>query len=450
MTTRPATGDSVTVVGCGRSGVAVTRLLLAHGAVVTIVDDAPRERLRESAAAEQLPVACRFGAPVDAPLPDAGWIVVSPGVPTDTPRFARAVAAGSTLVGELAFASWYCSVPMLVVTGTNGKTTTATLLHHILEAAGVSAVLAGNVGRAFSGVVADVTAEQVVVLEASSFQLEHALGFAPRVGAILNLTPDHLDRYPDFQAYVAAKRTLWDRLPDGSLAVANADDPAVASETASYTGRLAWFGTHAPATPAMTVDRQTVVFHRDGGRTPVLPVADIPLLGPHNVSNVLAALACASDICDDLTGLAEGVRTFQPVEHRLQPVCEVAGVLYVNDSKATNVSATRTALEAISRPTVLLLGGRGKGTGYRELRPLLQTRVRQLVVFGEDASQILADVGDCVPTAEVESLAEAVARAAEAAEPGDAVLLSPACASFDMFRDFEERGQAFRALVEAL
>lgn len=344
-------------------------------------------------------------------------------------------------------ASWYCPAPMFVVTGTNGKTTTATLLHHMLRAAGIPAVLAGNVGTAFSGVVLDVTPQGVVVLEMSSYQLEHATNFAPRVGAILNVTPDHLDRYGSFDAYVAVKRGLWNMLESGGLAVANADDLRIAKEAASHTGRVTWFGLGAEHPSAVTVLDGTITASVDDVRVPIVPVEDIPLLGEHNVSNVLAALACALEVCDDVAALAAGVRSFTPVEHRLEPVCERDSVLYINDSKATNVSATLKALEAMTRPTVLLLGGRGKGAGYRELRACITARVRQLVVYGEDAEQILVDVGDLVATHEAPTFADAVLVAARSATAGDVVLLSPACASFDMFTDFEARGHEFKRLV---
>ena len=451
MPIQPKPGSTAVVVGCGRSGIAATRLLRSRGVSVTVVDDALRTTLGEGPdAVESVGATCRFGQPATTPLPEAQWIVVSPGVPTRTPRFAAATAAGATMIGEVALASWYCPAPMLVVTGTNGKTTTATLLHHLLCAAGLRSVLAGNVGTAFSGVVDAMDAEQLVVLEVSSYQLEHASGFAPLVGAVLNLTPDHMDRYDSFDDYVAVKCALWSMLRDDGCAVANTDDPRTVHEAAAVQRPVRWFGYDTEQADGATVAGDHVVLRRGGEESAVLPVGEIPLVGRHNVSNVLAALACASWVCDDLPALAEGVRTFQPVAHRLEPVAEVAGVQYVNDSKATNVTATATALSAMSRPVVLLMGGRGKGARYAPLRPLLTERVRHLVVYGEDAPQILAELADAVSTTEAAGFDAAVAAAAAAAMTGDVVLLSPACASFDMFPNFEARGHAFRALVEAL
>lgn len=451
MNRTPAPGSTVLVYGCSRSGVAAAGLLRAKGAEVIVLDDVPRERLgRAPATVEAVGATCLCGPQPEGAIPQADLLVLSPGIPATHPVIARLAQAGTAIVGEVAFASWYCPAPMLVVTGTNGKSTTATLLHHMLGRAGVRSVLAGNVGTAFSGIVQDVDKDQVVVLEVSSYQLEHAAGFAPRVGAILNLTPDHLDRYATFDDYVAAKRGLWALLADDGVAVANADDPRVVQEAASLGTPITWFGFAASEQPACTVDAEYLVWRRGGFQEPLLPVDDIPLLGRHNVSNVLAAYACALEVCDDTAGLAEGVRTFTPVEHRLEPVREVGGVLYINDSKATNVMATVTALAAMTRPTVLLLGGRGKGTGYQDLRAGIADRVRHLVVYGEDAEAVLADVGDVAPVTEAHAFDEAVAAATRAAEPGDVVLLSPACASFDMFPNFEERGWAFKRLVEGV
>lgn len=444
-----ALGREVAVVGLGRSGVAVTRLLRAHGIRVYASDLSTK---REGDAA-LLRAECGDAVHVDVGRHDldriasAAALVLSPGVPPDVPPVARARAAGVEVVAELQVgldalpgASW------IGVTGTNGKTTTTTLIGALLEAAGRRSAACGNIGTPVSGVaLADPPAEWLAV-ELSSFQLHDSDDLHPVVGVLTNLAPDHLDRYPDLASYYADKARLFAHANASSIWVSNLDDAASRRMVEAVPGRHLTFSVQHRA-DGWYDRRHDALMISD---RLLLPRGDFTPLGDHNVANALAAALATHAAGVPLDVIAAGLRAFVPLDNRMEPVATVRDVLWLNDSKATNIASTRVALEAMDRPYVLLLGGRHKGEPYTSLLPALAERAVAVVAYGESGDLVLADLGAHLRVYREEGLADAVGHAARLAPRGGAVLLSPACSSYDQFDNYEERGAAFRALVRAL
>ena len=472
-------GARVTVVGGARSGVAVARLLAGRGAEVFLTEHGAGDGL-----AEQLgDIAFEAGGHTPRAM-EADLMVLSPGVPTTSPLVVSAQEAGIPVVGEIEVASWFCPGPIIAVTGSNGKTTTTSLIAHVLETAGVKHVVAGNIGTAFSDHIGEIDEETWVVLEVSSFQLDHIATFRPRVAVLLNVTPDHLDRYGgDFERYAAAKYRLFENQTAQDWLVYNLDDEHVREhvQRAAQTRGLAPlpFSTHRQPEPGAFVrqaggeETLTLVLpHRDpalraqGPLTPTDPVfrddsfmpsQHLALRGRHNLYNSLAAavVARAVEIRSDV--VRQSLTSFEGVPHRLERVRTVGGIAYVNDSKATNVNAVWYALESFathedgSPSVVLIAGGRDKGNDYGPLHRLVGEKVKGIVAIGEGADKVLTELGGLAEhTAHAASMAEAVQYAGLMAEAGDTVLLSPACASFDMFDNYEHRGEVFKDLVRSL
>ncbi len=446
-------GREAAVIGLGRSGRAAALLLAQHGVDVYASDSGSTPALADSAAAiATAGIATQVGGHDLARIARACVLVVSPGVPPDAPPLTAARAAGVAIVSELDLAlTALPEAAIIAVTGTNGKSTTTALIAHLLRALGHDAVAAGNIGIPLSTFARRPTPPAWFALEVSSFQLHDTQRLAPRVGVLTTLSPDHLDRYDSLEAYHADKARLFQHATPASRWVSNADQPAVRAMVAGVAGTHATFSTEARDADAW--------FDRDVGELIVdhevlLPRHELALLGDHNVANVFAA-ALAVTRADPghahpsaRARLADAVRSFTALTHRLEPVGEVDGVLWINDSKATNVDSATVAVAGMQRPTILLLGGRHKGSSYRALAPVLAPWVRQVVAFGEAAPLIEADLAGLVPVERCEGgFASVIARARALAQRGDAVLLSPACSSFDMFENYEVRGAEFRRLV---
>ncbi len=451
---RIARGE-VAVVGLGRSGSAVARLLRRERARVYASDGAASAGVR--AGAEALRAlgadAVAGGHDLDR-IARAAVLVVSPGVSPDAPPLARARAAGVPIVSEVEVALAYLPRTRYVaVTGTNGKTTVTALIDHLLRALGVRSLASGNIGMALSEVALLADPPDWVALELSSFQLHDTPSITPAVGVLLNLAPDHLDRYATAQDYYADKMRLFVNATDRSVWVTNADDPEVCARMAGVRGTVRVFSLRDPRAAASWSAASGILVLE--GRE-LLRRGEVPLIGDHNVANVLAA-ALAVVSADAAFGAAEvratlarAVSTFHPMPHRLEVVADVDGVQWIDDSKATNVSSARVAIEGMTRPAIVLLGGRHKGEPYTALREGLERQARLVIAYGEAARLIEADLGGHVPVERLgSSFPDVIARARTAARPGDAVLLSPACSSFDMFANYEERGAAFRRLAVA-
>ncbi len=441
-------GREVAVVGLGRSGVAATLLLRDHAIPVYASDSGsgPRfdewaTRLRAAGAAVQV------GGHDLARIARAVSVVVAPGVPPDVPALEAARRARVPIVAEVDLGFTALTRTRCVgITGTNGKTTTTSMIAHLLTAAGLRAETAGNIGRALSEVARLDDPPAWLALELSSFQLHDSPDLKPAIGVITNLAPNHLDRYHSLEEYYGDKALLFANAGEDSITVSNADDPAVAAMVAGVPGRHLRFSIAGRADAWYDRDARTLML----GPEPVLPRDELHLLGDHNVANALTAILVASSLGATHERMAVGLRTFRSIPHRVEPVREVDGILWVNDSKSTNVTSTEVAIAAQDRPFVLLLGGRHKGEPYTRLVPALRDRCRGVVAYGEAREIVARDLAGAVPLVEAGSFDDVIARARQLARRGDAVLLSPACSSYDMFQNYEERGERFRAAVEAM
>jgi UDP-N-acetylmuramoylalanine--D-glutamate ligase len=444
-------GRRVTVVGLARSGVAACRLLRALGATVTGTDARPADALPPEArglGAEGVRLTLG-GHPPEA-FAGAELVVLSPGVPAAHPALAGCRARGVPVLAELELAYRATTAEFVGITGTNGKTTTTALVGALLEGSGRPVLVGGNIGRPLAAEVLAFPAEGWVVAEVSSFQLETAEAFRPRVAAILNVTPDHLDRHGSLAAYAEAKARILGRQGAGDVAVLNADDPGAAALAPRVRGRRLWFSRRGHVDEGTWLREGWVTLRLDGVDRPVCPVGEIALRGAHNLENVLAAAACAGVLGVPPDRLRAAIGAFRAVRHRIEWVRDRGGVAYYNDSKGTNVDATLKALAAFHEPIVLIAGGRDKGQRFDGLADAARGRVRAAVLIGEGRATLGPALRAVTRVEEAAALPEAVGRAAALARPGDVVLLSPACASFDMFRDFEHRGDAFVAAVMAL
>jgi UDP-N-acetylmuramoylalanine--D-glutamate ligase len=445
-------GKKVLVVGLGRSGLAAALFLRRRGAQVTVSDIRSAEQL-----GKDIPALLEEGIAVEAgghgllTFRRQDLIVVSPGVPLDTPELVQVKAFGLPIIGELELASYYLKGKSLAITGSNGKTTTTALCGAILEADKLPVQVGGNIGAPVIALVDQSRDDGWSVLEVSSFQLETAYRFHPEIAVVLNVTPDHLDRHGTFENYAAAKERIFANQTDEDALVLNADDDVTSRMAARAKARIFWFSAKRVVRQGAFVHEGAIVFRASEQAAPefILKVENIPLKGHHNVENVLAA-ACAARLAGvEPDAIRRAVESFKAVEHRLEFVAEINGVDYYNDSKATNVDAAAKAIAAFPGGIHLILGGKDKNSDYRQLRSLLEERVKTVYTIGAAAEKIETHIYGAVPVVSAGTLDQAVAKAAEAAQPGEIVLLAPACSSFDQFENYEHRGQVFKELVHA-
>lgn len=457
MTAAPTfdAAERVLVIGLGKSGRACVRVLSARGATVLCTDEKPPQALAE-ALAEVERLGAHFVAPEDlgAELARLRVAVLSPGVPPSSAVLTRVREAGVPVVGEIEVAYRLARAPLLAITGTKGKSTTTALIGHLLRACGRTAHVGGNIGNPLIEEAIVASQDDWIVAEVSSFQLETIQTFRPRVAVLLNVAPDHLDRYASLEEYAEAKFRIVANQSSDDWFVGNLDDPRVAAlrEGGRLRARQRWFTLGPPSEGvAMYVRDDVLHYVPDDGAAdvPIVTRHEIPLAGEHNVQNAMAALLATLALGCDPQRLREGIASFRPMHHRLESVGEVGGVLYVNDSKATNPDAAIAALQSYDRPIVLIAGGRAKGTSFAELGTQIRRRVKILIAIGE-ASDAIVEASRGIPAIYAASLEEAVKRAQDLAKPGEVVLLSPGCASFDMFASAEERGERFTAAVAAL
>jgi len=443
-------GKRALVVGLGKSGVASALFMKSHGARVTVSDTKSGDELRN-----EIPVLLDHGITVetgghgDRTFRGQDLIVVSPGVPVDAPPLVQARSLGETVIGEIELAAQFLPGPIVAITGSNGKTTTTTLTGEILTASDFSTLVGGNIGTPAISLAERAKPDTVVVLEISSFQLETIQTFRPKVAVVLNVTPDHLDRHRTFEIYTDAKARIFENQQGSDFAVLNADDPTCVAMGARTRAQVFWFSRQKEVQQGAWVRDGNIVFRDSKGQREILQVSEIPLKGAHNLENVLAAactgvlMGCAPE------KIRQAVRDFKAVEHRLEFVATVGGVDYYNDSKATNVDATIKALESFPANIHLILGGKDKGSDYTVLNDLIRQRVKRIYTIGAAAAKIEAQVKG----AEVihsETLENAIRKAHATAQPGDIVLLAPACASFDQFKSYEHRGKLFKEIVGGL
>jgi UDP-N-acetylmuramoylalanine--D-glutamate ligase len=444
-------GKRVLVVGLGKSGIASALFVKKRGAQVTVSDSKPQEQL-----GADIPllldqgIAVETGGHGERTFRGQDLIVVSPGVPLDAAPLAQARALGETVIGEIELAARFLPANLIAITGSNGKTTTTTLTGEIIAKGGFSVVVGGNIGTPAISLVEQTTPDTVVVLEVSSFQLETIQQFRPHIAVMLNVTPDHLDRHRTFQSYSRTKARIFENQQVGDFAVLNADDPVCVEMARRTQAEVFWFSRKKEVAPGACVDDGRIMFIEGGRRQQIMPVAEIPLKGAHNLENVLAA-SCAGALAGCRPELIQrAIGGFKAVEHRLEYVATIRGVEYYNDSKATNVDAAIKALESFAANVHLILGGKDKGSDYSALNDLLRERVKRVYTIGAAAAKIEAQVTGATELVRVGTLDAAVNRAAATAQPGDIVLLAPACASFDQFRNYEHRGKAFKEMVIAM
>jgi len=440
----------VLVLGIARTGIAIARFCVARGARVTAIDDRGAEQLGE-AVSELQKIGCTlaFGS---YPLTDFAaqdLIVPSPGVPANHPGLTAAREARVPIWSEIELAWRFLRGRLIGVTGSNGKTTTTSLIGHILATSRKRVSVAGNIGTPLIAHVDESNDETITVAEFSSFQLELIDSLRPDISVLLNLTPDHLDRHASFEEYGRAKARIFENQTERDAVVINADDPASA-ERAPSRPQLFWFSRKKRVVSGAYLRNGQIVFRRDGEDSALLDRADIGLRGEHNLENVVAAASAAFLVGATAEGIAAGVRSFPGVEHRLEFVAEISGVSFFNDSKATNVDATIKALEAFPGALFVILGGKDKGSDYAPLVPLLRERAKAVLLIGAAAEKIATQLEGAVHFVHAGTLDKAVELAHERAQEGDTVLLAPACASFDQFENYEHRGNAFKELVCAL
>jgi UDP-N-acetylmuramoylalanine--D-glutamate ligase len=444
-------GKRVLVVGLGRSGVASALFLRSRGALVTVSDAKSEDQLREEIPALlDQGIAVETGGHGERTFHNQDLIVVSPGVPVDAEPITQARALGQSVVGEIELASEFLPGKIVAITGSNGKTTTTTLTGEILAAGGLKTLVGGNIGMPAISLVDQATPETVNVLEVSSFQLETVRTFRPKIAVVLNVTPDHLDRHRTLSAYVDAKARIFENQQPDDFAVLNADDPTCVELGGRTRAHVFWFSRKKEVETGACVGNGQIVFRRDGSKVEVIPVSEITLKGAHNLENVLAAICCGALLGCDAGKIRAAVRNFKAVEHRLEYVITIRGVDYYNDSKATNVDATIKALESFPAGVHLVLGGKDKGSDYTVLNELLRQRVKRVYTIGTAAKKIQSQIKDAAEVVAAGNLENAVRQAAASAQPGEVVLLAPACASFDQFQNYEHRGRVFKELVRGL
>jgi len=443
-------GKRVLVVGLARTGVVTSLFSAGYGAIVTATDEKPEAALAEVAAKLRAAgVRLQFGAPGQATFLEQDLIVLSPGVPAKLPQIELARSRGIPVWSEIELAWRFLRGKLIGITGSNGKTTTTSLVAHILKTAGIHTLVGGNIGVPLLALVESSTDSTVTAAEISSFQLETIAEFRPEIGVLLNLTPDHLDRHASFDEYARAKMRMFENQLDRDAAVLNADDPEVTRRMPTGP-HIFWFSRQKRVASGTFLRDGQIFFRTEGAEIPLARRDEIPLRGEHNVENVLAACAAAYLAGAEPAAIASGVKTFRGVEHRLEFVAEIGGVAFYNDSKATNVDASLKAIEAFPGPLIVILGGRDKGAPYIPLREPLQQRARLAIVIGEAAEKIASELNGAVPLEHAGTLDRAVQIAADSARAGDTVLLAPACSSFDQFENYEHRGRVFKELVAKL
>jgi UDP-N-acetylmuramoylalanine--D-glutamate ligase len=444
-------GLEVAVVGLGSSGIAACRVLGEMGAVVRATDRrSPKEMSGVAAELEKAGVSLELGVNSADFAAGSSLVVLSPGVPLENPIVEWARAQGIPVMSEVELAYCLTDARFVAITGTNGKTTTTSLIGEILKTRSDKVHVCGNIGLPITAVARGLDEEHILAVEVSSFQLDTCISFRPEVGVLLNITPDHLDRYASYEDYVASKARLFANQTPEDFAVINYDDKDSMRASESARARKLYFSLKQQVTEGAFVHGGQVVVRTDRQERTVFKLDALKIKGPHNLANSLAAVLAASALGFNDDAVREGVAGFEGLEHRYEPVAEIDGVTYINDSKATNVDSVRVALEAVERPAILIAGGRDKGGDFESLRPLVKAKVGLVLAIGEAREKMREVFSDVSEVRFEDTLEGAVGAARDEASPGTTVLLSPGCASFDMFANFEERGRVFKQAVRRM
>lgn len=441
-------GQRVLVIGAGRSGLASAEFLAKQDNAVILTDMKRPESFLE----ERLPgVSFVWGEQPNLSVLAPDLLVMSPGVPLTIPPVVSAREKGIPVIGELELAYRNCQAPFIAITGTNGKTTTTTLTGELLKASGKNAVVGGNIGVPLVNIVDTLTADHVVVAEVSSFQLESIDTFAPHIALMLNLTPDHLDRHGTMEEYLACKANIFVNQTENDYLILNYDDEALRSLAGTGKGKVFFFSQKHILQEGVYLEGDDVVLRYNGQSVSVCRADEIAIKGKHNLENAMGAILLAFFSGVPVATIRTILKTFAGVAHRMEPVRNWGGVAYINDSKGTNPDATIKAIEAFSQPIILILGGKNKGSDFEHLAQLVKQRVKQVVVLGEAKHAIVEALEHAGydAYAKADTFDAAVKMASQLADAGDVVLLSPACASWDMFQNYEERGDAFKKIVQS-
>ncbi len=443
-------GRRVGIIGMARSGMATARLVKAYQGHPFVSDGAPEAKVAaQCTELKNLGIPFETGGHTEQVL-NCDYLVISPGVWVTADIVVQARNRGIPVFSELEVASWVCPGPIIAITGANGKTTTTTLVGEIMTAAGFDTHVCGNIGRPLADVVGLMKPESIAVVEVSSFQLETISEFRPKVAAILNLTPDHIDRHGSFEGYKKAKYRITENQNETDVFILNQDDPESVADNPPSRARKAFFSAEA----VKTCDSYAVdgwLWTRIGGKeTRIIACDQIAIKGPHNLQNASAAITMAAQFKVTPEVMARVLSSFSGVEHRLERAGVVAGVTFINDSKATNVDSVRWALRSVNTPLYLILGGRDKGGQFELLADYGEGKIRGIVAIGEAREKVFNALGRLIPTQFAENLEEAMIKCFEMAHPGETVLLSPGCASFDQFENYEHRGRVFKEVVKKL
>lgn len=441
----------ISILGMARSGTAAAVLVKQHGGIPFVSEMKPAEKVAaEIEILERNNIEFETGGHTDRALRDVDFFIVSPGIPPTAPFMRKLQQSNLPMFSEIEVSSWLCAATLIAITGTNGKSTTTALVAHLLNTAGRRAVATGNIGSPFAHDVRGLTSDDYAVVETSSYQLERIEVFKPKVAAILNITPDHLDRYGDMQKYAEAKCRIADAQDSSDFIVLNADDAIL--QTAKFWGtpKFVYFSTKREVEQGVFVKDDELVYRLGDRSGMICRTSDLGIPGPHNVANCAAAAAMVLCLGLEAPDTARGLKSFKGIVHRIEFVAEINGVRYINDSKATNVDSVYVALQSVPQQMYLIMGGRDKGSDYTTLLPLMRGKVKKILLIGEAANIIENQLSGQIPMEHCGDLSSAIMLASQLAQPGEVVMLSPACASFDQFRDFEDRGDKFKEAVMRL
>ena len=442
-------GKNIAILGAVRSGVAAAKLAKKLGAIPFVSDISSTINAESLKELDELNIKYETGVHSEQVF-DCDYIITSPGVPSNSGVLSEAVDRNIKIISEIEFASWFNKGTLIAITGTNGKTTTTSLCEHVLNRCGRKAYLAGNIGIAFSDIALDVQEDEFVALEVSSFQLDHIDSFKPKFAVILNITPDHLDRYEEnFDYYVGSKFKIAMNQDDSDYLLFNSDDEVVNNFPKRNYGSYAISLTTLPG-DGIYIEEENIYFNNENETTQVGSTKSLTLRGEHNQYNSLAVITIAKLIGISDEKILKAVSTFTGVEHRLELVKVIKGIEFVNDSKATNVESVWYALRSFKKPILLILGGKDKGNDYSRIKNLVKSNVKKIYAIGSSAKKIYDYFHNTISVEILDSLEASVIRAMEEADSGEVVLLSPACASFDMFDNYEQRGEVFKKVVESL
>lgn len=442
-------GAKVAVIGAARSGIAVAELLMKKGAFPFISDASSQLDPQKLALLKEKDLPFETGSH-SAAIFDMDWMVISPGVPLNSEVVQKARQKGMPIVGELEVASWFCACPIVAITGSNGKSTVTSLIGKIFLKAQIPCIVAGNIGLSFSSLVLDADPNGVAVIEVSSFQLETIQTFRPFIGIYLNLTPDHLDRHGSIEEYGRMKTRLFENQQQTDYAILNAQDVNVLSIVDKIQSKVFVFGNQSKVYPNIYIDNNQILYRDVNGPEKIMSVDELGLLGSHNQMNSMAAILAAMIMGIDLETIKETLHNFKGLPHRMEFIQELNGVKYYNDSKATNVDSVQYALKSFSDPVVLIAGGKDKDSDFTLLKENIKKHVKEIILIGDAAEKMEKAWCKIKPVHHAKSLKDAVEISSRISNSGDVVLLSPACASFDMFQNFEDRGNQFKDLVKVL